>query len=83
MPLKVATVGKEQAGGGNMADVALDVASASSTSIHSLSGRADSKAASQYRAAVIIVNKVDCPIHAVSPQRVSKVLSAVPVPGQC
>lgn len=66
-----------------MADVALDVASAPSTSIHSLSARADSKAASQYRAAVIIVNKVDRAIHAVSPQRVSKVLSAVPVPGQC
>lgn len=67
MPLKLATVGKEQAGGGNMADFALDVASAPSRSIHCLSARADSKAASQYRAAVVTVNKIERPIHAVSP----------------
>lgn len=50
-----------------MADVTLDVASAPSMSIHCLSARVDSKAASQYRAAAVTVNKVDSPIHAVSP----------------
>ena len=50
-----------------MADVALNVASAPGRSIRCLSARADSKAASQYRAAVVTVNKVDGPIHAVSP----------------
>lgn len=51
-----------------MADIVLDIASAPSMSIHCLSARADSKAATQYRAAVVTVNKVDRPTHAVRPE---------------